>query len=204
MGLFKNRQAAQDISPRQLLESKYANARRDILFVLGFTIINIILLVTNSNTYFLFSAYVPYAIVDAAMYLCGKYPAEFYEGMSMELYGDGVFTVLMVIAALILVMYLLSWFFSDKGRVGWLVFAMVLFGLDCVSLVLTMLDMLAIGVPLSEYLFDILFHVWFMVSLIGGVSAHNKLKKLPPEEEPVLEEIPQAPAEEEPAAPTEE
>lgn len=201
MGLFKNRQAEQNISPRQTLEMKYANARRDILFVLGFTIINIILLVTNSNTYFLFSAYIPYVIADYAMYFCGKYPAEYYYDASEILFGDGVFTVMMVITAVILVMYLLSWFFSDKGRVGWLIFVLVLFGLDSAGLALVMVDMVSVGVPFTDYLFDILFHVWFVVSLIGGVSAHYKLKKLPPDEIP--QEVP-AQAEAEPVAPTEE
>lgn len=199
MGLFKNRQAEQNISPRQTLEMKYANARRDILVMLAFTIINIVLLVTNSNTYFLFSAYIPYLIADYAMYFCGKYPADYYYDPSEILFGDGVFTVMMVVVALIMVMYLLSWFFSDKGRVGWLIFSLVLFGLDCAGLLIVMADMLSLGVPFTDYLFDILFHVWFMASLIGGVIAHNKLKKLPPEEIP--QEIP---AESDPVAPTEE
>lgn len=177
MGLFKNRQAEQNVPVRELLEMKYAGARRDILLVLGFTIINIILLVTNRNTYFLFSAYIPYVIADFAMFFCGKYPAEYYEGYVVDFYGDGVFAVMLAIAAVILVMYLLSWFFSDKGRVGWLIFAMVLFALDSVGLVL-------LGGISMDNIFDIVFHVWFMVSLIGGVSAYYKLKKLPAEVEP--------------------
>lgn len=208
MGFFKNRQEAQNMSARQQLEVKYAGARRDILLVLAFTVINIFLLVTNSNTYFLFSAYIPYAITDFAMYFCGKYPAEYYEGASMDLFGDGVFAVLMAAAALILVMYLLSWIFSNKGRGGWLIFALVLFGLDCVGLALMMVDMVSMGASFADYLFDILFHVWCMVSLIGGVSACYKLKKLPAEEEPqenYMDALVQTPAEEaEPVAPTEE
>ena len=182
MGLFKNRQETQAVSGRQALEMKYAGARRDILIVLGFTIINIILLLVNANTYFLFSAYIPFMIADTAMFLCGKYPAEFYEGYAIEFQGQGVFVVLLVIAAVILVMYLLSWFFSDKGRVGWMVFAAVLFGLDTLGMVL-------LGGLSLDYAFDILFHAWFLYSLISGVCAYYKLKKLPPEEEtPVLAE----------------
>ena len=182
MGLFKNRQETQNVSGRQALEMKYASARRDILIVLAFTIINIILLLVNANTYFLFSAYIPFMIADTAMFLCGKYPAEFYEGYAIEFLGQGVFAVLLVIAAVILVMYLLSWFFSDKGRVGWMVFAAVLFGLDTLGMVL-------LGGLSLDYAFDILFHAWFLYSLISGVCAYYKLKKLPPEEEtPVLAE----------------
>ena len=193
MGLFKNRQETQNVSGRQALEMKYASARRDILIVLAFTIINIILLLVNANTYFLFSAYIPFMIADTAMFLCGKYPAEFYEGYAIEFLGQGVFVVLLVIAAVILVMYLLSWFFSDKGRVGWMVFAAVLFGLDTLGMVL-------LGGLSLDYAFDILFHAWFLYSLISGVCAYYKLKKLPPEEEAV-----QVSAEEtEPATTTEE
>lgn len=177
MGFFKNRQSEQNIPVRQQLEMKYVGARRDILLVLGFTIINIFLLVTNSNTYFLFSAYVPYVIADFAMFFCGKYPVEYYEGYVFDFYGDGVFALMLVIAAVILVMYLLSWFFSNKGRVGWLIFALALFALDSAGMVL-------LGGISMDNVFDIVFHVWFMVSLIGGVSAHYKLKKLPPEELP--------------------
>lgn len=202
MGLFKNRQGAQEISPRQALEVKYAGARRDILFVLGFTIVNIILLVTQANTYFLFSAYIPYLIADLAMLFCGKYPAEYYEGLVLDFYGDGVFAVLLGIAAVILVMYLLCWFFSDKGRVGWLIFAAVLFGLDTAG-------MLLLGGLSLDYVFDIVFHAWFLYSLISGAFACHKLKKLPPEEEVpqdnYMDAFIQTPEEEtEPVTPTEE
>lgn len=191
MGLFKNRQAEQNVPVRQALETKYANARRDILFVLGFTIINIVLLVVNANSYFLFSAYIPYVIVDLAMFFCGKYPVEYYEGFPTEaFFGNGVFAVMLVLAAVILVVYLLSWFFSDKGRVGWLIFALVLFGLDSAG-------MLLLGGISVENAIDIVFHVWFLMSLFNGVSACYKLKKLPSEKLP-------AEAEAEPVAPTEE
>lgn len=202
MGLFKNRQGEQNVSTRQLLEAKYASARRDILIVLGFTIINIILLMTNSNTYFLFSAYIPYLIVGFAMLFCGKYPVEFYEGLEMEFYGDAVFGVMLAMAAIVLVMYLLSWFLSDKGRVGWLIFAAVLFGLDTAGMLL--LD----GIS-GDNIMDIVFHAWFLISIIGGISACMKLKKLPPEEEVpqdnYMDALVQTPEEEtEPVTPTEE
>ena len=192
MGLFNNGQAEQNIPVRQALETKYTNARRDILFVLGFTIINIVLLVANANNYFLFSAYIPYVIVDLAMFFCGKYPVEYYEGFPAEaFFGDGVFAVMLALAAVILVMYLLSWFFSDKGRVGWLIFALVLFGLDSAG-------MLLLGGISADNIFDIVFHAWFLVSLFRGVFAHYKLKKLPAEEELPAQEEP------EPTAPVEE
>lgn len=80
MGFFnKNRDEARPLPQREQLASKYASSRHNILLVLIFTTINVILLVANSDTYFLFSAYIPYMIVSMGMLLCGRYPAEFYE-----------------------------------------------------------------------------------------------------------------------------
>ena len=64
-----------------------------------------------------------------------------------------------------------------------MIFAAVLFGLDTAG-------MLFLEGLTGENAFDLLFHAWFLFSLISGISAYFKLKKLPPEEEavPVLEE----------------
>lgn len=53
---FKNNKT----SERYTLENKYNTTRYNLLLVIGFTLINIVLLVTNSDRYFLFSAYIPY------------------------------------------------------------------------------------------------------------------------------------------------
>lgn len=190
---FKNESADEAVSLRQTLESKYGSARHNILLILAFTVINIILLVTNSNTYFLFSAYVPYLIVDFGMLMCGMYPSEYYgeDLAGMEFLGKEFLTVTIVIATIILILYLLGWIFSNKNRVGWLTFALVFFGIDtAVMLLITGFSMDAIV--------DIIFHGWVVVSLARGISAHYKLKKLPeepelpaPPMETVVEEIPQ-------------
>lgn len=180
MGLFNNRQQAQALSQRQLLENKYTEGRRNIYILLAMTVINLFLLVTNSGRYFLFSASVPYLIADLAMALCGKYPPEYYGGEQYALLGDGVFYVMMGVAALLLVMYLLCGIFSGKGRKGWLVFALVLFVLDSAVMVWLWVDM---GCSMDSIL-DLVIHAMVLYSLYSGVSAANKLAKLPPEEEP--------------------
>ena len=54
MGFLTNQnQQAQPVSERQALETKYVNSRHNLLIVLIFTAVNILLLVTNSNSYFL-------------------------------------------------------------------------------------------------------------------------------------------------------
>lgn len=175
--LFTNKQT-EAVPQRQLLESKYASARHNILLIVAFTVVNIILLVAQSNTYFLFSAYLPYLIVDFGMVLCGMYPAEYYgEDLSgIEFLDKNFLTVMLVIAAVVLILYLLSWIFSKKSRVGWMILALVFFGIDTIA-------MLALNGIALDMIVDIVFHVWVVVSLIGGVSAHYKLKKLPIEQE---------------------
>ena len=151
----------QQLSQRQILANKYQSARHNILLVVAFTLINIILLVTNSNTYFLFSAAIPYFIVDLGMLLCGKYPAEYYAGelAGMEVLNDTFFVVTLVVTAVILLLYLLSWIFCKKPRVGWMIFALVFFVLDTVG-------MLCLTGISSDAIVDVVFHGWVIFSLI--------------------------------------
>ena len=127
---FKNRQAATNASPRQIFTQKYTTSRNNLLLVIIFTLVNTVLLVTNSNLYFLFSAFFPYFIADLGMFLCGQYPAEAYEGLEgMEFLDSSFLYVMLAISIIITLVYLLAWFMSNKNRVGWLMFALVLFGL---------------------------------------------------------------------------
>ena len=185
MGLFnKNQnQQAQPFSQRQQLERRYASARMNLLWVVLFTAINIVLLVSNSYTYFLFSAFIPYAIVDYGMIVCGKYPADFYGDLGQfQFFDTTVLVVLIAVAAVICVLYLLCWIFSKKRRVAWLIVGLVFFALDTVFMLL--------GGISADRILDIVFHGWVIISLTGGIIAHSKLKKLPEEEPaPVAEPV---------------
>ena len=180
--LNQNREAVQQGSERQILEAKYANSRHNILLVVIFTVINVALLLTNADTYFLFSAYVPYLLADLGMLMCGMYPEEIYVGelAAMEFLGKGFLGVVLAIAGVILLLYLLSWIFCKKNRVGWMIFALVFFVID------TALLLLLNGIVL-EMAVDYLIHAWVIISLAKGVSAYYKAKKLP--EDPVSEQI---------------
>ena len=162
---------------RRLLEARYNKSRHNLLLVLIFTVINIVLLVTNANSYFLFSAYVPYMLVDLGMDMCGMYPAEYYGADYSEyvFLNPSFFAICLGIAIVILAMYLLSWIFSKKARVGWLIFSVVFFVLDFIVL------LLVVEIN-SSIMIDIVFHVWVIVSLMMGIISHFKLKKLPVEE----------------------
>lgn len=191
MGLFnKNQGAAVQLSQRQMLENTVKNSRNNLLIVLAFTIINMLLLVTDGNTYFLFSAYVPYGLVDYGMYFSGMYPLEVYGEYLSEVsfLGKGFFAVMLAIAVVVLLLYVLCWVFAKKNPKGWLIFALVLFSIDTAVLLLW----LEIS---ADLIMDYLFHGWVIVSLAKGLSALKKLKNLPEEE---MEALPETEAEAQP------
>ncbi len=173
MGLFNNA-GRPNGSEREILESKYDSSLYNILLVVGLTAINILLLVTNSNTYFLFSAYIPFILADLGMFLCGMYPSEYYieNFLEMVFLPKSFFVIMLVIAIVILAAYVLSWVFARKRKIGWLIFALVFFSIDTAAMFLFN------GLVL-ESIIDYAIHAWVIVSLANGISAFNKLKKLP-------------------------
>lgn len=152
-----------DKNSREYLENKLRGARHSLLLVLVFTVVNLVLLLTDGNTYFLFSAAVPYYLTAFGM------------GMDFDT-GSSVFTTTaLVISAVILLAYLLCWIFSKK-KVGWYVVALVLFILDTVLLVL-----MAFALELlSDSIMDLVFHAWVVVELCQALVANKKLKAMPP------------------------
>ena len=188
MGLFSKNNNMQALTQRQQLEGRYNSARGNILLVVGLTVINIILLVTNSNTYFLFSAYFPFLLADFGMLLCGMYPSEVYEGelAGMQFLGKGFLVATLALAAVILGLYLLSWYLSKKPRIGWLIFALVFFCVDTLA-------MFFIGGFSVESIIDYVIHAWVIVSLAMGVSAYFRLKAIPEdsdeEEAPITDDV---------------
>ena len=98
----------------------------------------------------------------------------------MAFFDNSVFVILLVISVVLTLLYLLAWLLSGKNRVGWLIFALVFFGLDTIGMLLLS------GISLDS-IFDIVFHAWAIYDLILGIRAYYKWKKLPPEEEAVIE-----------------
>lgn len=185
-----NNQTCDTPTKRAALDTTYNNGVGNLLLVIIFSLINIVLLVANSSTYFLFSAFIPYFITDCGMFFSGSYPAEYYydvEGFAFL--NKSFLTVTLIIAAVILVIYLLCWIFAKKKKVGWLIAATVLFGIDTLAMFLIN------GFSIDAIL-DVVFHIWVIYSLINGIRTYYKLKKLPEEEFTPIEETAQAPTEE--------
>jgi hypothetical protein len=172
------------LTPRQALEQKVSSARANLLLVIIFTAINMILLVANAGSYFLFSASVPYLLTLFGLLLCGMLPAEYYAELEGFVPLDkSVFIIALALAILILGLYLLCWFLSKKNKVGWLIFALVLFSIDTLAL------FNYYGFAADSF-FDIAFHIWIIVILALGIDAHYKLKKMPDEPAPLTVENP--------------
>ena len=162
-----NKTAIDKNSP-EFLQKQVAGARSSLLLVIVFTVVNLAMLLLDSGTYFLFSASVPY------------YMTAFGMGMDLGMgeAGIGTFTLIALgISAVVLVLYLVCWLLSKK-RPGWIVVAFVAFILDTLALLglCLMMDMLV------DSIMDLVFHAWVVVSLMQGIIANGKLKKLPAEE----------------------
>ena len=184
MALFKANTRG-PVSPRLAAENTYTTARANLLLVVAITTLNIILCLCGADSYFLFSASIPYALVVRGMLLCGKldFSEEYFLQNGLDptegYFPTIILVILTVIAFLIVAAFALCYLFSSKHRVVWLIAALVFFGFDTLS----MLALYGISI---DFILDILFHVWVLYYLIAGISAHFKLKNMPVEEEPVV------------------
>lgn len=199
-----NRNKPAPTNMRAYYQSKFTSSRYNLLLVVGMTVINIIMLLLGSSSYFLFSANIPYSLAIEGVYLTGHLPDEYYTDWpeAIPFYDSSYLTAMILIASAIIVLYVCCFIFSKKFKTGWMIAAAVLFVLDT----LYMIFYYGIG---ADSVMDILLHAWVLYYLISGCVYGIKLKKLP-EDEPVqvngdaievpYVEInaPEAPAEEKP------
>lgn len=184
---------SQILADKNLYEKKYAAGRSNLLVMIAFTLINVVMCLFKSTSYFLFSAQFPYYLVYASMWWGGKMPDEAY----IESFGEtkeefaflphSVYVAFVVLAFAVILFYVCCWIFS-KYRSGWLTTALVLFILDTLMMALLILSSFEVSA-----LVDLAFHIWMIVYLVNGVSAARKLAKLPdipddPEVEVAVEE----------------
>lgn len=159
-----------DKNSREYLLRQVANGRYSLLLIVILTVVNLIMTILDTNTYFLFSASVPYYLVFVGMGIENG----FVDG-AWNVKGTLTYTGLVIVAV-----YLLCWLLS-KERAGWLTAALVLFIIDTVALVV--ITFALYDSPMGK-LVDFLLHIWAIVELVQGVRGSKKLKALPPAEEP--------------------
>ena len=136
----------------------FSRARNNLLAVVAFTVINIILSALDAGVNFLFSATIPQVIFE----IC--------KGLDSDS-GSNLFTVIgLIIAAIIIITYVVFWLLSKNLRVFILV-ALIFFAVDSLVLVFIILN-----VEFTyTFLLEIAFHGWILYYLINGVRAWSKL-----------------------------
>ena len=160
--------------PASVFFKYFVDAIPSLLLIVILTVVNLIMTILDTNTYFLFSASVPYYLVFVGMGIENG----FVDG-AWNVKGTLTYTGL-VIALVIVAVYLLCWLLS-KERAGWLTAALVLFIVDTVALVV--ITFALYDSPMGK-LVDFLLHIWAIVELVLAVRGSRKLKELPPTEEP--------------------
>ena len=157
---------------RASLYSKFNAARMNILLIVVFSVINIFTLILGKGGFFLFTGAIPYQVVDLGMALCGFKPQEYYTNLGVEpIFDKSFFAVFVAIAALVLTLFVLCWAFSKKRGDVWLKIALALVSADTMVMLL--------GGNFSTMLLDAVFHIWLIVILFMGISAYEKLRKMP-------------------------
>lgn len=188
--IFRTNVNNQQLSERQNLQNKYNICRANLLLVMIFSIVNMVLPAVGSQSYFLFSAFVPFFLAylgaDATGMFSDEYYATNYAPGEFEALDISFLIVMMAMALVIVALYFLCWIMSKKHGIGWIITALVLFGLD------TILMFLIQGVAIDAIL-DIVFHGWVIYYLIVGIVSYRKLKNLP-EEDPIAAEWEVTPA----------
>ena len=154
-----------NLMPKALAEKKYKSSRNNFLLMLGFTVLNVILLIFNSGVMMLFSATIPYYAIAL--------------GMMAETTGQLVFFLSLGIG--MIVAYLICFIFSKK-HYGFMIAALVLFVIDTVALI----GLYTIALDVSGII-DLAIHAWVMYYLITGIINGYKLRHLP--DDPEIEEI---------------
>ena len=153
-----------------MLKNKYLSRWKGgswaIFCVAAFSVVNILMFLFGSDSYFLFTAYIPYFL--------GALGVAFLKGMWEYPVSPALGAFLLSITAVLVILYFVFWFFSKK-KVGWLIAGTVFFALDTAFVVLFGM----ISGDFVSLLVDILFHILALVEMILGVTAAVKLKKLP-------------------------
>lgn len=179
---FLKKSAAQEPQSREGLENRFHSARRSLLMITVFTVVNLVLLLTNSNSYFVFSAFIPYFLTGTGMMLCGRFPAEYYgeEFLTLEFLPPVFLKVMIAVSVVIVTLYLAAWFFSKKRKIGWLIFAFIAFALDTIVMFL-------LSENLASSILDIVFHAWVLFDICVAINVAGKIKNLPDEDPAAVE-----------------
>ena len=167
----------------------------NILLMVALTLVNIIMIVANTNSTFFFSAAVPKYLVLLFHELCGKYSPEFYE----EFYGanweefpflpDGAYWAVVVAAIVIVAAYVLLWYLAKKKKV-FTTILMVVFAIDTLGLLV--FNTMVYAFDFSAIV-DLAFHAWVFYYLVLALKAWDGMEYAPSEAELAAQYMPVMP-----------
>ena len=158
----QTKRPAVDRNSPEYQQNLYKTGRTVLIGVVILTVVNLGLLLFNSDTYLLCSVSVPYFLTVLGQIMD-------------EALASNSFTVTaLVISVVVLALYVVCWALSKK-RPGWLTAGLVLFCVDTVALVIFVFTLT--DSPVSFFT-DFAFHVLLIVELAMGVKANKKLKAM--------------------------
>ena len=143
-------------------ENLIRTGRTALIGVVILTVLNLVLLLTDSDRYLLFSISVPYFLT-----VLGQI-------MDENLLSGSYTVTALVISVVVLALYIVCFVLSKK-RPGWLTAGLVLFCVDTAALVVFVFTLT--DSPESFFM-DFVFHVLIIVELAMAVKGNKKLKAL--------------------------
>ena len=152
--MFGNKQAGPEKGSVAYMQQQYSIGRGNLLAAILFTVINLVLLLTGSDRYFLFSIAIPY-----------------YGTLLGQVWDVG--NIMLGVAVVLLAVYAVCWLLSKKHW-GVMILALVLFLVDCAALV----GIMVLGELYSSMTLDILFHIWVVFYLVQAVRYGAKLQTM--------------------------
>lgn len=155
------------MTPKERYTQLFNTARYNILIICAFTVLNAIMCIAGSNTYFLFSAALPYYLV--------------YSGVALA--NSAILTIAIVFLIVSMGAYV-ACFLLGKKHVGWMIAALVMFAIDTVFFIYNFLLLIATDTTgAASSIIDLVFHAWALYYFIAGVVYFFKMKN-EPEAEP--------------------
>lgn len=162
-------------------EKKYKVCISSLLFMGIVTALNIVMLFKGEDNYYLFSIYIPFAIVDYAMYLCGIYPAEYYgDIIGIQFYDKSVLIGAVLVAIIVITGFLACWFVAKKHNKIPLIVSLIFLGVDIIIMGF------AEGL---EAVIGIVFHAIVMFTLVGAMGLLGKINN--PKQTSAVSEAPE-------------
>ena len=146
------------------LEKKFNSSRGNLLLVVILTTLNVILHLSGTDWFFLFSASFPMVVV-------------IFGEIFSEASGNNLFMIIGASLALISIAFFTACYLITSKYKSWIVVALVALSLD--SLLLLWLLTAAEEFGFSTVI-EIAIRVWVMYYLVSGTRAWLALKKMPP------------------------